>query len=119
VNFPALDDVSLSRGEKIAMLKLRLLGLVAVMLLLCVSAPAQNGVVNSVKNSQQIATLHWYAANETTTFAVGTFPFGIAFDGANIWVANGGTNTVEKLRANDGAVLGTFGVGQSPVGLAF
>jgi len=76
-------------------------------------------VTNSTKNSQQIATLHWYAANQTTAFRVGTFPFGVAFDGANVWVVNGGDNNVEKLRANGGAVLGTFGVGQSPVGVAF
>jgi DNA-binding beta-propeller fold protein YncE len=31
------------------------------------------------------------------TFAVGTSPFGIAFDGANVWVTNSGSNTVSKL----------------------
>ena len=31
------------------------------------------------------------------TFAAGTSPFGVAFDGANIWVANAGSNTVSKL----------------------
>ena len=92
--------------------------------LACLSAPAQtqNGVTNSTKNPQQIATLHWYAANLTTAFSVGTTPFGVAFDGANVWVVNGGDNDVEKLRANDGAVLGAFSVGQSrasPRGLAF
>jgi DNA-binding beta-propeller fold protein YncE len=36
----------------------------------------------------------------------------VAFDGANnIWVAPDYGNTVIKLRANDGAVLGTFRVG--------
>jgi hypothetical protein len=68
----------------------------------CLSALAQNGVTNSTKNSQQIATLHWYAANQTTAFRVGTFPFGVAFDGANVWVVNGGDNNVEKLRARRG-----------------
>lgn len=31
------------------------------------------------------------------TFAVGTNAQGVAFDGVNIWVANGGSNTVTKL----------------------
>ena len=61
---------------------------------LCGSAAlAQGGVTNSTKNPAQIATLHWYEANVTTSFQVGTVPnqFGtaptsVAFDGANIWV---------------------------------
>ena len=44
------------------------------------------------------------------TFKVGIDPTGLAFDGANIWVANIGDNTVSKLRASDGATLGTFQV---------
>ncbi|HEY6370929.1 MAG TPA: hypothetical protein VIX37_10140, partial [Candidatus Sulfotelmatobacter sp.] len=30
------------------------------------------------------------------TFDVGTSPLNVAFDGANIWVANEGSNTVSK-----------------------
>jgi hypothetical protein len=30
------------------------------------------------------------------TFTVGASPFGVAFDGANIWVTNNGSNTVSK-----------------------
>jgi DNA-binding beta-propeller fold protein YncE len=52
------------------------------------------------------------------TFAVGTNPIAVAFDGANIWVANFGGN-VTKLRASDGTVLGTFAVGTNPFGVAF
>src|ERR1700732_1797232 len=47
-------------------------------------APA--GVVTSTRNPLQIAILHWYSANQTTAFGVGTNPQGMAFDGANIWV---------------------------------
>ena len=46
-------------------------------------------------------------------------PLGVAFDGANIWVTNSDSNNVTKLRASDGKVLGTFGVGSSPYGVAF
>jgi len=37
------------------------------------------------------------------SFAVGSYPNGVAFDGANIWVSNGNNGTVTKLRASDGA----------------
>jgi len=30
------------------------------------------------------------------TFAAGTNPYGVAFDGANIWVTNAGSGTVSK-----------------------
>jgi hypothetical protein len=71
---------------------------------------ATSQVVSSTKNPEQIAILHWYPANRTTTFAVGLAPVGVAFDGANIWVANNASSTVSKLRASDGATLGTFSV---------
>jgi hypothetical protein len=39
------------------------------------------------------ALLQWYRQD----FAVGSGPSGVAFDGANIWVANFGSNTVSKF----------------------
>jgi hypothetical protein len=51
-------------------------------------AVPQQGVVSSIQNPLQLALKHWYQINSTTTFAVGSDPAGIAFDGANIWVAN-------------------------------
>ena len=56
---------------------------------------------------------------DTMQFPVGRAPSGIAFDGTNIWVANGHDDTVTKLRPSDGANLGTFTVGSEPEGLAF
>jgi YVTN family beta-propeller protein len=44
---------------------------------------------------------------------------GIAFDGANIWVANAGDNTVTELQASNGMNLGTFNAGSYPWGVAF
>jgi len=76
------------------------------------------GVTSSTKNPLQVALLHWYDANQTASFAVGFQPFALAFDGANIWVANLGSHSVTKLRASDGATLGTFGV-EGPLGVAF
>jgi DNA-binding beta-propeller fold protein YncE len=53
------------------------------------------------------------------TFGAGSRPQGLAYDGANIWVANLNSNNVVKLRASDGTRLGTFSVGASPSGVAF
>ena len=70
-------------------------------------------------NPNRLATLRWYAANQTAGFPVGSFPGALAFDGASIWVAHEGSNNVMKLRASDGTNLGTFPVGANPIGVAF
>src|SRR6516162_186127 len=68
----------------------------------------------------QIAILHWYPANLTTSFAVGQDARGVTFDGANIWVTNNTSQTVTKLRASDGALLGTFGgLDAGPLGMVY
>jgi hypothetical protein len=72
------------------------------------------------RNPLQIALLRWYEGNQTgATFTVGSGPWGVAFDGANIWVTNHGSNSVTKLRASDGALLGTFTAGINPYGVVF
>src|SRR5271170_7130022 len=53
------------------------------------------------------------------TYVVGTSPTAVAFDGTNIWVANGKSNSVTKLLASTGAVVGTYGVGGYPWWMAF
>jgi len=68
-------------------------------------------------NPLQVALLKW-APYSGVTFHVGSGPTGVAFDGASIWVTNGGSNSVTKLRASDGANLGTFAVGFFPFGVA-
>ena len=50
---------------------------------------------------------------------MGKAPDGVAFDGADIWVANSGGNNVAKLRTSDGTLLGTYVVGKVPTGVAF
>src|SRR5215204_4116569 len=61
-------------------------------------------------NPRKAALLDWSAANQTTSFAAGAGPTSLAFDGQSMWVANSFDATVSKLRANDGAILGTFKV---------
>jgi len=71
-------------------------------------------------NPKQIAMLRWYDAIQTgQTFATGDRPHDMAFDGASIWIANEGGNTVTRLQANDGKLLGTYAAGTQPHGVAF
>jgi len=54
------------------------------------------------------------------SFAAGTNPVSIAFDGAHMWVANFGSNNVSELNLNGTPVPGSpFGVGAHPAGIAF
>jgi len=43
----------------------------------------------------------------------------MAFDGANLWVLNTEANSVSKVRASDGTVMGTFMVGHAPLAVVF
>lgn len=70
-------------------------------------------------NALQVAILHWYPANITTQIPVGNGPYGIAYDGSDMWVVSQTDNSVTKLRASDGANLGTFPVGHAPISVAF
>ena len=63
--------------------------------------------------ARKAALLQWYRQD----FPAGAFPQGVAFDGANIWVASLGS--VAKLRASDGAPMGTFAVGVGSRDVAF
>src|SRR5579863_7335607 len=81
--------------------------------------PAGNGAP-PLSNPLKVALLKWYQANEVpTTFPVGKQPYGVAFDGENIWTANNGDGTVSKVRSSDGTTLGAFNVGSSPMGVTF
>ena len=70
-------------------------------------------------NPNQVAILHWYAANQTTEFTAGAGSEGLAFDGANMWVANFNDNTVTELKASDGSLIRTVPAGTAPFALAF
>ncbi len=53
------------------------------------------------------------------TVTVGDSPYGVAFDGTNVWVTNEFSNSVTKIQASTGTVIGTYAVGQSPAGIVF
>lgn len=54
-----------------------------------------------------------------TRVAVGRRPLGVAYDSttATVWVANNLNDTVTKLAASDGTILGTFATGRGPFGV--
>src|SRR5256885_2500524 len=70
-------------------------------------------------NPNQVATLRWYPAVTAVSFPVGAGAYGVAYDGANIWVAGYSSLTLTKLRANDGAVLSTIPIPSGAFGVAF
>src|SRR5262245_49090817 len=53
------------------------------------------------------------------SFPVGPAPWGMAFDDANIWVTSVNSDTITKLRASDGTLLGTFPAGGQTIFAAF
>jgi YVTN family beta-propeller protein len=87
---------------------------VAVALLLFSAQPLE-----AAENAKDIAVLHWYLADQAASLSEGSFPQGIAFDGASIWVTNKLNGTVTKLLVSDGEVLGTFSAGSEPQAIAF
>ena len=52
------------------------------------------------------------------TYAVGSYPDSIAFDGTNMWVVNTGSDYVTELSPT-GATLGMYAVGSHPSNIAF
>lgn len=76
---------------------------------LCYASPTQAGVLISIQNQ----------TTGSNSFAVGKVPYGVAFDGANIWVANSYSNNLMKLQPSDGTILGTFATVSYPFFMAF
>src|SRR5258708_24342858 len=70
-------------------------------------------------NVNQIAIRRWYEANTAASrfLTGGNGPRAVGFDGTHIWAANGFSASVTKLRASDGAVVGTFPCGNLPWGI--
>ncbi|HEY6244382.1 MAG TPA: YncE family protein [Pyrinomonadaceae bacterium] len=65
-----------------------------------------------------IGLLRWDKLKAQSTFPVGNGPYGAAFDGENIWVAHYEGGIVTKVRASDGADLGSYQI-DGAVNLAF
>jgi len=74
--------------------------------------PASSGPV-----SPGMYSLRPRVSSSAATFPVGSAPFGVAFDGAHIWVTNEQGGTVTELLPSNGSILGTFPVGVNPQGI--
>jgi YVTN family beta-propeller protein len=80
-----------------------------------------NGTGNRI-SKDQIALLKWYQdPTRTATFpTVGAKPFGLAFDGSSVWVANSGSDSVSKVNPATGAMTQTaLTAGSIPFEVAF
>ena len=77
------------------------------------------GPPGPVAGAMRAALLRWYSQNYPLNAGM-AYPAAAAFDGTNIWVADGmTTSTVTELSASTGAVENTVTVGSNPQGLAF
>jgi len=74
-----------------------------------------NGTPGPSLAEMRAALLQWYPQ----TYAAGTNPAAIAFDGSNLWITNYTSNVVTKLRANDGVIVGTYSTGAWALGITF
>ena len=70
-------------------------------------------------NNDNTVTVSAPAVRCLGKYAVGKGPFGVAAEGANVWVTNYFGKSVTKLRAADGLNLGTFKVGDGAAGIVF
>src|SRR4029434_330983 len=73
-------------------------------------------LVTATSQAQTATQLKPAAPDE---FPVGLGPEGVATDSDSVLLADQFSDTVTKLRASDGAVIGTYNVGHRPIALAF
>src|SRR6516164_4769933 len=118
---PHMNKQSLKNSHRPPLGRLSIMATILSTVLLFEPQPgnAQNGVVSSTLNGQQIGLLHWYEAGTAAQFAVGTRPTALAFDGEHIWVANSSSDTLSELEASTGSTINTIATGFSPSGVAF
>jgi hypothetical protein len=72
------------------------------------------------RGSRRAALGQWYSptsSNSIARTAVGDSPFGVTSDGADLWVANSGSDTVSRVRASDGKLLETWTGATNATGL--
>jgi hypothetical protein len=60
-------------------------------------------------------TISWSAPPGVSTSGVR----GLLYEGGSIWACNGQTNTVTRVRASDGVILGTYPTGAGPRGIVY
>src|SRR4051794_26386353 len=84
-------------------------------------AAGANGTSNRISGAQ-IALLKWYEdpGRAATLPTSGNNPFGLAFDGTNVWIANSGSDSVSKMNPATGTMTETaLPAGSLPLEVAF
>src|SRR5271156_2010669 len=114
----------MQRGQEKIKMKIRILVGICLIVIFAAAHLLPGETQKTTGNGSQDAVTSGTAQNghsghriAPASFPVGKEPYGVAFDGTSIWVANFRNDTVSKLRANDGVVLGTFNVGRGPIGV--
>jgi len=59
----------------------------------------------AISGSNNVTKLLATTGEVVSTYAVGSGPTAIAFDGTNMWVVNNGSNTVTELQASTGRLV--------------
>src|ERR1700722_2860526 len=77
-------------------------------------AQGPQGPPGSGLREYRAALMRWYPQ----TYPTGSNPYGVAFDGSNIWVADN-SGSVTKFQASTGTVIGTYPVGSGAYGVVF
>jgi hypothetical protein len=63
------------------------------------------------RNNRRAVTKKWYLPPDPTSITLATTgnePRAVEFDGTDIWVANSGSDTIQRFRTSDGQILQTF-----------
>jgi hypothetical protein len=88
---------------------------IAAALLFSVQLSAQNP-----NNPIEVGLLRWYQANETAQIATCSFPGGLAFDGAHMWVACESLKELQEFNTSDGTLVRTVtGLVEEPAHLLY
>jgi hypothetical protein len=70
--------------------------------------------------SRRAAIDRFWTPQDTAAFGlttIGSGAYGIRFDGADLWVACGGSQVVSRVRASDGKLLETWSAADNPFGV--
>src|SRR6476659_6443590 len=73
----------------------------------------------TVKGFNTMMTYAYHATRSLLGITTGSQPVAIAFEGAQMWVANSGSDTVSVYRASDGTLVQTIPTGRQPCAIAF
>lgn len=86
-----------------------------------ISGPISASKISGLKPKREIPLFSQSIALRGNPISVGEYPYGVAFDGEYIWVANSSNSapSISKININTNQVVANVNVGISPTHLAF